>query len=47
MSKRDHDSLCKFAKKEAVDEEYDDCEYCELIRRARADERSRARRLQQ
>ena len=35
-----HDPLCRFSKKRAADDEYDDCEYCDLITKVRADERS-------
>ena len=30
-----HDTLCRFSKKKAADDHYDDCEYCELINKAR------------
>ena len=35
-----HDSLCRFYKKKAADDDYEDCEYCELI--AKVDARARA-----
>lgn len=33
-----HDPLCRFSRKRAADDKYDDCEYCDLI--ARVDERA-------
>lgn len=34
-----HDPLCRFYKKRAADDQYDDCEYCRLIAKVRAEER--------
>lgn len=37
-----HDPLCKFSKRKAADDHYDDgCDYCDLITKVRADERSK------
>lgn len=33
-----HDKLCRFSKKRAADDKYDDCEYCDLISKARSSE---------
>lgn len=39
-----HDPLCKFSKKKAADDHYDDgCDYCDLIAKVRADEQARQR----
>ena len=37
-----HDPLCRFSRKRAADDKYDDCEYCDLIAKVRADERTQA-----
>lgn len=35
-----HDPLCKFSKRKAADDHYDDgCDYCDLIAKARDEER--------
>lgn len=36
-----HDKLCRFSRKRAADDKYDDCEYCSLIAKVRADESKR------
>lgn len=33
-----HDKLCRFSRKRAADDKYDDCEYCDLISKARLSE---------